>query len=131
MKTCSLNRWLPALLAGLCVVASLARAGESPAEADSAAHAGGAPSATDATFPHRRVGYTELQTNLPGGRQLLYGSKRGGVRQLFVLNLADRDEQQLTDLKLGHAAMWGHWQPVATADGQTRRLEDARKGKPR
>ncbi|MEK6262825.1 MAG: hypothetical protein AABP62_29860, partial [Planctomycetota bacterium] len=45
------------------------------------------------------------------GQSLLYGSKRDGVRQLFVLNLTDHVEQRLTDLKLGHGAMWAHWQP--------------------
>ncbi|HTN02205.1 TolB family protein [Planctellipticum variicoloris] len=45
------------------------------------------------------------------GKRLLYGSKRGGVRQLFVMALADRSEQVLTDLKPGQGAMWPHWQP--------------------
>jgi Tol biopolymer transport system component len=45
------------------------------------------------------------------GNWLLYGSKRDGVRQLFVMRLADRTEQQLTNLKPGHGAMWPHWQP--------------------
>jgi Tol biopolymer transport system component len=47
------------------------------------------------------------------GKWLLYGSKRNGVRQLFVMRLADRAEHRLTNLKNGHAAMWPHWQPVA------------------
>ena len=47
----------------------------------------------------------------PDGKRLLYGSRRDGVRQLFVMNLADGSERQLTDLKAGHAAMWPHWQP--------------------
>ncbi len=47
----------------------------------------------------------------PDGKHLLYGSKRSGVRQLFVMNLADRSERQLTDLAVGHGAMWPHWQP--------------------
>ncbi|GDY23112.1 hypothetical protein LBMAG56_44590 [Verrucomicrobiota bacterium] len=47
------------------------------------------------------------------GAWLVYGSKREGVRQLFVMRLADRAEHRLTDLKPGHAAMWPHWQPVA------------------
>lgn len=45
------------------------------------------------------------------GRQLLYGSKRDGVRQLFVRTLGDGHERQLTDLPPGHGAMWAHWQP--------------------
>jgi Tol biopolymer transport system component len=51
----------------------------------------------------------------PGGKWLLYGSKRDGVRQLFVMRLADRAEHRLTNLKPGHAAMWPHWQPVDEA----------------
>jgi TolB protein len=46
------------------------------------------------------------------GARLLYGAKRDGVRQLFVRQLADRTERRLTNLKLGHAAMWPHWQPT-------------------
>ena len=52
------------------------------------------------------------------GKSLVYGSKRAGVRQLFVMRLADRHERQLTDLKAGHAAMWPHWQPVAKSNLQ-------------
>lgn len=47
----------------------------------------------------------------PDGRWLVYGSKRDGVRQLYVMRLADRVEQRITDLKFGHAAMWPRWQP--------------------
>jgi TolB protein len=43
------------------------------------------------------------------GQWLLYGSKRDGVRQLYVRNLQTRHEQRITDLTKGHAAMWGHW----------------------
>ena len=49
----------------------------------------------------------------PDGKWLLYGSKRNGIRQLFVMRLADRVEHRLTNLKAGQAAMWPHWQPVA------------------
>jgi Tol biopolymer transport system component len=55
-------------------------------------------------------------TPSPDGKQLLYGSKRDGVRQLSVMNLADHSERQLIDLKPGHAAMWAHWQPGADSD---------------
>jgi Tol biopolymer transport system component len=51
-------------------------------------------------------------TPSPDGQRLMFGSKRAGVRQLFVMNLADRTEKQLTDLKPGHGAMWPHWQPT-------------------
>ncbi len=47
----------------------------------------------------------------PDGQWLVYGAKRGGVRQLVVRNLADGSERQVTDLKMGEAAMWPHWQP--------------------
>lgn len=49
----------------------------------------------------------------PDGRWLVYGSKRGGVRNLYVMNLTDRSEQPITALKAGTAAMWPHWQPPA------------------
>ena len=48
------------------------------------------------------------------GRRLLFGSKREGVRQLFVRDLVDGSERQITNLKSGQGAMWPHWQPVAT-----------------
>jgi Tol biopolymer transport system component len=47
----------------------------------------------------------------PDGKWLVYGSKRDGVRQLYILRLADRFEKQITNLKVGQAAMWPHWQP--------------------
>jgi len=47
------------------------------------------------------------------GRWLLYGSKREGVRQLYVMRLADRSERRITNLKPGNAAMWPHWQPIS------------------
>ena len=45
------------------------------------------------------------------GQRLLFGSKRQGVRQLVMLNLADRIETPITHLKPGQGAMWSHWQP--------------------
>ena len=47
----------------------------------------------------------------PDGQWLAYGSKRDGVRQLFVRCLADGVEKQITRLEPGHAAMWPHWRP--------------------
>jgi Tol biopolymer transport system component len=47
------------------------------------------------------------------GKWLAYGSKREGIRQLFVMPLSDRSEIQITDLKRGEAAIWAHWQPSA------------------
>ncbi len=52
----------------------------------------------------------------PDGVWLAYGSKRDGVRQLYVMRLADRLERRLTDLPRGRAAMWPHWQPVRSGD---------------
>src|SRR5262249_817461 len=48
----------------------------------------------------------------PDGEWLLYGSKRDGVRQLFVMRLSDGAETPVTNLKAGHGAMWAHWRPV-------------------
>jgi len=48
----------------------------------------------------------------PDGQWLLYGSKRDGVRQLYLMRLEDKTERRLTDLAKGHAAMWPIWQPV-------------------
>ena len=45
------------------------------------------------------------------GRRLLYGSKRHGVRNLFVMDLAVGTEVPLTNVTRGHGAMWPHWQP--------------------
>ena len=49
----------------------------------------------------------------PDGKWLLYGSKRDGVRNLYLMRLEDRKERRLTDLAKGRAAMWPHWQPAA------------------
>ena len=49
-------------------------------------------------------------------RLLAYGSKRDGVRQLYVMRLSDKREWRITDLKKGHAAMWPHWQSSTDAD---------------
>jgi TolB protein len=50
-------------------------------------------------------------TPSPDGRWLAYGSKRNGIRQLYLMDLADRSERRITMLGKGHAAMWPHWQP--------------------
>jgi TolB protein len=55
----------------------------------------------------------------PDGRHLVYGAKQDGVRQLYVMRLADRFEARITDLKPGHGAMWPHWQPVAVEPSDT------------
>jgi hypothetical protein len=45
------------------------------------------------------------------GKWLVYGSKRDGVRNLYLLRLDGKREKRLTDLTAGWAAMWPHWQP--------------------
>jgi Tol biopolymer transport system component len=47
------------------------------------------------------------------GRWLVYGSKRDGVRQPYVMRLSDKKEWRITDLARGRAAMWPGWQPRA------------------
>jgi len=51
-------------------------------------------------------------TPSPDGKSIAYGSKRDGVRQLFVRDLKTHQETQITQLKKGEAAMWPHWQPT-------------------
>lgn len=59
-------------------------------------------------------------TTSPDGRWLLFGSQRHGVRQLFLMDLADHTETRLTNLESGHAAMWPHWQPSPQRNGSSR-----------
>jgi TolB protein len=56
-------------------------------------------------------------TPSPDGRWLAYGSKRSGIRQLYVMNLGDHSERRLTALGKGHATMWPHWQPRPLISG--------------
>lgn len=60
----------------------------------------------------------------PDGRWIAYGSKRNGVRNLFVMRLSDRKEHALTDVPAGHAAMHAHWQPtfISAVAPRTRRV---------
>ena len=51
-------------------------------------------------------------TPSPDGQFLAYGSKRAGVRQLFVMDLKTGEEKQITALKKGQGALWPHWRPV-------------------
>lgn len=48
----------------------------------------------------------------PDGKWLLYGAKRQGIRNLYMMRLSDRKEKPLTNLPIGHAAMHAHWQPM-------------------
>ena len=51
-------------------------------------------------------------TPSPDGKWLAYGSKRDGVRQLMVRNLASGQEIPITQLPKGYAAMWPQWRPA-------------------
>ncbi|WP_422931359.1 hypothetical protein [Singulisphaera sp. PoT] len=48
----------------------------------------------------------------PDGKWLAYGSKRGGIRQIYVMRLSDHAEFPVTHLEKGQGAMWPHWQPM-------------------
>ena len=48
----------------------------------------------------------------PDGKWLRYGSKRDGVRNLYVMRLEDRKERRVTNMKKGCAASSGPWQPA-------------------
>lgn len=47
----------------------------------------------------------------PDGQWIVYGSKRDGVRNLYLMRLSGRTEQALTNVPVGHAAMHAFWQP--------------------
>jgi TolB protein len=49
----------------------------------------------------------------PDGEWLVYGSKRDGIRQLYVMRLSDQSETRITNLTSGQAAMWAHWRPLS------------------
>jgi Tol biopolymer transport system component len=57
-----------------------------------------------------RTSHYHPQSSIDGTR-LVYGSRRNSVRQLFVMNLADHSETQITNSSPGRAALWPHWQP--------------------
>jgi len=46
----------------------------------------------------------------PDACRLVYGSKRQGQRQLYVMDLETRCEHPVTQLGQGWGAMWAHWQ---------------------
>lgn len=49
----------------------------------------------------------------PDGKWVVYGSKRQGIRNLYLMQLSDGAEYRLTDMPLGQAAMHAYWQPLA------------------
>ncbi len=48
----------------------------------------------------------------PDGRWLLYGSRRDGVRDLYVMRLSDGAQYRVTRMTRGMAAMHAHWRPA-------------------
>jgi Tol biopolymer transport system component len=62
----------------------------------------------------------------PDGRWLAFGSKRDGIRQLYVMRLSDLFTRRITSLERGHAAMWAHWQPGRAARPESSRQENVR-----
>lgn len=50
-------------------------------------------------------------TPSPDGLWLAYGSKRDGVRGLYIRNLKTGAETPLTRPQAGNAALWPHWRP--------------------
>ena len=48
----------------------------------------------------------------PDGNWVCFGSNRSGRRQLYVMRTDGRDVEPLTEVGVGHGAMWPHWQPV-------------------
>ncbi|MFO0060077.1 MAG: TolB family protein [Planctomyces sp.] len=54
----------------------------------------------------------------PDGQWLVYGSNRNGIRNLYVMQLADGKEHPLTNVPAGHAAMHSWWQPADAAQPQ-------------
>lgn len=53
------------------------------------------------------------------GKQLLYGSKRHGVRNVYALDLVTGQERPLTSVSAGRAAFWPHWQPAPHSTSPT------------
>ena len=54
----------------------------------------------------------------PDGQWLVYGSNRNGIRNLYVMQLADGKEHPLTNVPAGHAAMHAWWQTADAAQPQ-------------
>jgi TolB protein len=67
-------------------------------------------------FTHSVPGVTHYHpTFSPDGRWLAYGSKRDGVRQLYVCRPDGTNERQITQMAPGRAAMWPSWRPKPPA----------------
>lgn len=49
------------------------------------------------------------------GRWLAFGTRRDGIRQLYLMNLSEHSIRPITSLPLGRAAMWPCWRPEAPA----------------
>ncbi len=60
-----------------------------------------------------RPGTTHYHTKpSPDGTSIVYGSKRDGVRNLYVMRLSDGKETQITHMEPGSGAMHAYWQPT-------------------
>lgn len=57
----------------------------------------------------------------PDGQWLVYGSNRDGIRNLYIMRLADGSEHPLTNVPAGHAAMHAWWQPTQPPQQQKNR----------
>jgi TolB protein len=57
--------------------------------------------------------YYHIQPS-PDGKWLVYGSKRDGIRRLYVMRLSDHQEWCITKNPKGEAAMWPYWQPISS-----------------
>ncbi len=51
-------------------------------------------------------------TPSPDGKFLAYGSKRDGLRRLYVMRLSDLAERPITPAKAGHGSIWPQWRPA-------------------
>jgi TolB protein len=49
----------------------------------------------------------------PDGRWLVFGSKRLGTRQLYVMPTGGGEQRAITNVPTGHGAMHAYWRPLA------------------
>jgi TolB protein len=73
----------------------------------------GTPSGQPVQLTHSRPGTTHYHAKpSPDGTSIAYGSKRDGVRNLYVMRLSDGKETPITQLTSGRGAVHAYWQPV-------------------
>ena len=49
----------------------------------------------------------------PDGQEILFGSDRSGIMQLYVARADGQNARPITRVPEGSCAMHGHWQPIA------------------